>query len=299
MIKTILCLLLIIHFKESLFAQYENLDSKLWYPLKVGNVWNFQTDFINNSVTKIDRDSVINEQKWFRFKEIYHQGPDIRQTYWSTLTGDNYILTTSDFINIDTLYKTSPRSILTVKIPYDSTLQSKWAIPHSTNYDGFADVYLEGEDSLEIDSFIKMKAFLGFYGDVYLAEFIYRIGWNLGLSGAIVDGIEYGDVSTIKTVSSVRNQSKIKPDKIVINIYPNPFNPTTTISVFSVNASRLSYEIVDILGKKIESGNLSIGNGSQTFIWPHDNAKITSGLYFLIVKDLLGNQSLNKLTLVK
>ncbi len=297
--KIILCILLTVCFKTSLFAQYENLDPKLWYPLKVGNVWNFQTDFINNSVTKIDKDSVINEQKWFRFKEIYHQGPNTRSTYWSTLSYDNYILVTNDFLEIDTLYKTTPRSILTVNIPYDSTLKSKWAIPHSTKYDGFSDVFIKGEDSVEIDLFIRMTAFLGFDGEVYLGNFIYRIGWDLGISGAIVDGKEYGDVSMIKTVSDVGIYEKTKPDQIRIDIYPNPFNPSTNISIFSKHDQKLDYEVVDVLGRTIESGKLESGNGIQKIIWPGNTVKVTSGLYFFIVRNQVGNIVSGKLNLVK
>ena len=65
--------------------------------------------------------------------------------------------------------------------------------------------------------------------------------------------------------------------------YPNPFNASTTIKYDLPEASDVSIEIFDILGRKVEtliSGKQSAG--SHSAVWNAENA--TSGVYFYKIK---------------
>ena len=69
--------------------------------------------------------------------------------------------------------------------------------------------------------------------------------------------------------------------------YPNPFNPTTNISFNLLNDAKVTLEIYDLKGKKIETvidGNLNSGH----HLIPWNAKNISSGVYFAIIsnKDL-------------
>ncbi|PKN73008.1 MAG: hypothetical protein CVU50_04425 [Candidatus Cloacimonetes bacterium HGW-Cloacimonetes-3] len=73
-----------------------------------------------------------------------------------------------------------------------------------------------------------------------------------------------------------------------LSVYPNPFNPTTTISCYLPIAGNVSVEVYNIKGqlvKKLIHGYLNIGN--HQFIWDSEddnNRKVSSGIYFLRIQ---------------
>ena len=84
----------------------------------------------------------------------------------------------------------------------------------------------------------------------------------------------------------------------LVRVYPNPFNPSTTVS-FGINEDQnIEIGIYNINGQKIDaiqSGSLSAG--LHSFIW--DGSNVESGLYFIkVVGDgqLLSSQ---KVVLIK
>ena len=82
------------------------------------------------------------------------------------------------------------------------------------------------------------------------------------------------------------------------NAYPNPFNPTTTIS-YSIadNISNLQISVYDIQGRLVERlYNGSQNKGEHKIIWNASN--LASGLYFVqMIADK--HQFTNKVMLVK
>ena len=71
------------------------------------------------------------------------------------------------------------------------------------------------------------------------------------------------------------------PDNFGINsIYPNPFNPVTTISFDIVNSSQVSIKVFDLLGNQVTTLVNEIKNGgSHSISW--DASGLSSGLYFV------------------
>jgi hypothetical protein len=63
-------------------------------------------------------------------------------------------------------------------------------------------------------------------------------------------------------------------------MYPNPFNPTTTIRVDLPETSTLKVEVFNTLGRRVQL--LAEGRyqaGTQTFLF--DGSQLASGVYFV------------------
>ena len=85
-------------------------------------------------------------------------------------------------------------------------------------------------------------------------------------------------------------------------VYPNPFNPLTTVRLYIPGSSELDVAVYDVLGRKVRSLHSGrISSGWHTFVWDgKDDAGRgqASSLYFLRVKNQ-GKVSVQKITLVK
>ena len=81
------------------------------------------------------------------------------------------------------------------------------------------------------------------------------------------------------------------------NIYPNPFNPSTTIEYYLPNNTEISIAIYDLQGRQIASLiNDVVSAGNHSIVWNANN--YSSGIYF--VKMVAGNFiETQKLVMVK
>lgn len=87
-----------------------------------------------------------------------------------------------------------------------------------------------------------------------------------------------------------------------LNVYPNPFNPTTTISYSLKENSKVSLNIYNIKGQKVKqlvSDQLAAGEHSSIWDGTNDNSKsVSSGIYFYKLK--AGDyQKVRKMVLLK
>ena len=81
------------------------------------------------------------------------------------------------------------------------------------------------------------------------------------------------------------------------NVYPNPFNPTTTINYSTSDQGLVNITIYDLAGRIVEklvSENKSAGN--HDVVWNADNRP--SGMYFVRL-DINGFSQTEKIMLVK
>jgi|GEM_PF-6947746 len=82
-------------------------------------------------------------------------------------------------------------------------------------------------------------------------------------------------------------------------IYPNPFNPSTTVNLDVLDASRYELRVYNTLGRQIYSQQLGILNAGMHPI-ALDLSNTRSGVYFLKITDTNTNQySIRKITLLK
>ena len=94
----------------------------------------------------------------------------------------------------------------------------------------------------------------------------------------------------------VKNELAQFPENPVIN-YPNPFNPSTTISVYVPETGILKVSIIDLLGKEIitlHNAWVNEGESSRKIVWNGlDNNKfqVPGGVYFCVIQN--GNSMVN------
>jgi len=82
------------------------------------------------------------------------------------------------------------------------------------------------------------------------------------------------------------------------DVYPNPFNPTTTITLSLPAASELNLRVVNVLGQEVASlvdGQVNAGTHSFVF----DGANLASGVYFVHAVVPGEMNAIQKITLMK
>src|SRR5690606_27192000 len=71
------------------------------------------------------------------------------------------------------------------------------------------------------------------------------------------------------------------PETLVLKQnYPNPFNPVTTISFTLPLATRVSLEVIDLLGRRVALLVSNEWHSAGTFEFPFDAEQLPSGTYF-------------------
>jgi len=106
--------------------------------------------------------------------------------------------------------------------------------------------------------------------------------------GPDIAGTETNEIPAMSEVQLSVKHSTVANKKTSLSIYPNPFNPVTTIN-FNTNNINSSVKVYDIKGREIMSKNFSrIGQNSMTF----NGTKQASGIYF--VKAMSGTNIITK-----
>ena len=110
----------------------------------------------------------------------------------------------------------------------------------------------------------------------------------------------YGVIDVMAAIdyqTSSINHNNIPDEFLILNVYPNPFNPTTTIR-FSVEARHASLlQVFDITGRLVETiENDKLLPGEHAYTW--DASGLSSGIYFVQLKTPFGSIT-QKITYLK
>lgn len=109
-------------------------------------------------------------------------------------------------------------------------------------------------------------------------------------------------VSLTVTEDNYSYENEVISIKHQLSNYPNPFNPTTTISFSTPEESNVELTIFDIKGQKIKTlVNSNLDDGNHTVIWigDDDNGKpVSTGVYFYRLKSGKFEQT-KKMLLIK
>ncbi|MBU1919789.1 T9SS type A sorting domain-containing protein, partial [bacterium] len=68
-------------------------------------------------------------------------------------------------------------------------------------------------------------------------------------------------------------------DELQISLFPNPFNPTTTLSFDLIHSCMVKLKVFDVIGRQVATlidKNMTAGSHQVMF----DGAGLTSGIYF-------------------
>jgi hypothetical protein len=122
----------------------------------------------------------------------------------------------------------------------------------------------------------------------------YYVRSNPSVYAKLTDAIN----ENITPVTGIRHPTEMMPDHLdLISIYPNPFNPSTTIKYNVIKNSLVSLKIYDAIGREVETvvrRQLPIGN----YYYQFNGSQKSSGVYYARIQFSNFNQTM-KFTLLK
>ncbi|MCX6152247.1 MAG: T9SS type A sorting domain-containing protein [Ignavibacteriales bacterium] len=107
----------------------------------------------------------------------------------------------------------------------------------------------------------------------------------------------------LSNLTNIEKEREYKPKNyLLLENYPNPFNPTTTISYNLPEEGRITIKIFDILGREVRTLVNDFKNtGSYSAVWDSKdnyNNEVSSGIYFYNIK-FKDNSITKKMILVR
>ena len=108
----------------------------------------------------------------------------------------------------------------------------------------------------------------------------------LGVNWSASEG--HGSPGVINTSLSIEDLTMVPEGFMVFNNYPNPFNPTTTISYVLSNNAWVNISIYDMLGRRVKTLiNRKQSTGFKTVEWNATNDAgdfVSSGVYLYVIQ---------------
>lgn len=149
-----------------------------------------------------------------------------------------------------------------------------------------------GEGPLQFLSLIYVFDYASFETNLYTDPYTIGDGYKYNLQWLNKDTIAYSDwtdgrllfgLDLSKPVSVKESLTEIVYE-LDMNVYPNPFNNTTKITVNVPSLGNLSIELYNCLGESIGRKNFDyISEGNFTFDWNEimNNKNLATGIYFI------------------
>jgi hypothetical protein len=270
----------------------ERPEDYLWNPLQVGNHWQYTayTGSIVNTI--IVSDSTFNDTIYY--KKQYQTGYFTLERNTETATYcrdifdfDNDPLTTE--LLWDSLDAEAPYAYYSYHNP--DLNASIWETIIMEKYIAYLPLF---EDSAMVANLVRYGGTVGieeYWAEGYGLILSFFGGGHSTLTAAYIDGNQYGNFVGVEEITIPHSSSLITN---LIN-YPNPFNPTTTISFeLPVNIANPVVEIFNIKGEKVkvlDCSNHVIAKArdslSHTVTWNGtDNYRkpVSSGVYLYRIK---------------
>jgi hypothetical protein len=256
----ILTVILVLIFTGNIIPQIDTTRQK-FFPLQIGNLWQYRNGNNKLVIQQIVGDTVIDGEKYFLFIH-------------SLRTSGNGI------IRIDSLLRIQVRwggpiggNECGGNTPYERSIyhlaeedSTVWEICDS--FDGILgyplmrfnrisslNIFGQQRDVMLFDfgGAYEGEDTIWHYGAMFakgmgiIEERYFEGGYSI-LQGAIINGIQYGNIVSVEEIP------KAIPKEITLyQNYPNPFNPTTKIRYEISKTTFVSLKIIDILGKEIRT----------------------------------------------
>ncbi len=293
----------------------DTLDWRQYYPLQIGNIWEYEWDNFPMLIPDYQRfeiigDTVINDVVYFVQQEhVYNADLSLRYHREEYLRYDTIGHTIIE-------YRDSPRftgeSLYLLACDLSADFNQLFTCPKGDMI-GISGGYCGSENrcgSFVINSrpyatppgdtiaVASVKSFFHLAGPgITLAHGIGDIGGQFegGADGKYliylrIDDQEYGS-STV--VTSTEDESL--PNTFAIgSVHPNPFQSTATLEINVLTPQQLTVEIVNVLGQAMSQSLVRAGTNTRVVI---DGRAWPSGVYFLRVVNEQGRQATRTLIL--
>ncbi|OGU77633.1 MAG: hypothetical protein A2W11_08220 [Ignavibacteria bacterium RBG_16_35_7] len=216
-----------------------------WYPLAVGNKWIYDYEFFGDTletgtiVQEVTGDTIINNQQYF----ILNNSSNYIRV--DSLTGRIYRAFSFAGILEENLFTDLTLDVGDT-LSYDSTdFRSLTVLSEQSFYQWNLNTRIRFFDDFGISivhnySFVKG---IGLFDELWWE----LVGSHVTLRGCVIDGIVYGDTTTVGV-----NDPPEQPKEFSLSQnYPNPFNPTTNIGFRIANFGFVSLKVFDVLGREV------------------------------------------------
>ncbi len=274
---------------NSVFSQ---IDTTNWYPLQIGNKWQFSY-YINISedfyiTIEVVGDTTINNKNYsileswngFTFQRVennnfvYEFNPYTNQEYvkYDFISQDKSIWSLDSLSGQYGIYSTQ-RHYLSI---YGDTVESKV----------YNSAYIDTSSTVPDTSWGPMVDGTSIAISKGIGITMYEQGYNQGtFKGAIINS------DTLGVITSLSNNRNIYDKFNLDQNYPNPFNPNTTINFTIPRKENVELIVYNSLGQKVAvllNKLMSKGNYRIDF----DGSELSSGIYFYMLR-------INKFHIVK
>lgn len=293
----------------------DTLDWRQYYPLQIGNIWEYEWDNFPILIPDYQRleiigDTLINDVAYFVQQERFYNA-DLVLRYQREY-----------YLRYDTTYRRvleySHSPILTGEFPYLGACDLSADFEQIYTCPGGGMISILGGycgpdntcGSYQINSrpyttllgdTIAVAAVKGFFHlagpGVSLAHGVGEIGGQFegGADGKYliyvrIDGREYG----LSTVITSTEEERLPNAFAIGSAYPNPFQSTTTLEISMPTTQQVTIEIVNLLGQQMSQSRVTASTSTKIAI---DGRTWPSGVYFLRVVDGQGRQATRTLIL--
>jgi FlgD Ig-like domain len=261
-----------------------SLHSQGYYPLEIGNVWEYR-DFYDSTYGWTDvalRDTTL--PNGFKYTVIGNPGQttggrNYRQEGMKVYQFARYQTSDTSYIEGDFLeYDFSANVGDAIRVDYGptDTTTTRLVDEGQTNWFGKQQMSWVFYETSKHNSVYVLTEVSDSLGMTYWGG---EGGIAYRLWGAIIRGVTYGTLTGVRTAKEER-----APSFELMQNFPNPFNPSTTIRFRLPTEEIIDLRIYDILGKEVRTLCRGRTNsGLQSVVWDGKNnggTQVGSGFYF-------------------
>lgn len=272
---------LLVIFSEICFAQSA-------YPLDINNVWVYRDAFGRHyhRYEVVDTAISINDTNYYKLNNLSYEfsGGFYQWNSYSRITEENYLVCYDEYgAYLDPQIKVYKINSLPGDYWQNEIAPPGFGIEHYNVLD--TSYYLLFGTSTKIrevfltDSILREDYFYWSenFGLVQYTVHDFELGNYIYLWGCVINGVLYGDTTFLTVgIDDVQN-TPLAEYKLYQN-FPNPFNPSTSISYYLPQRSYVKLKVYDSLGKEITvliNEEKESGNHTERF----DDKYLSSGIY--------------------
>ena len=276
----------------------DTLDFRLYYPLEVGNVWEYTVVYFGqstfNSKREIVNDTLIEGREYF----IERRSRSERGSPWE-VNGDlllRYDDTTTRLYRWNSEFDTDEIHTCPLGADFGTVVDCSDMGSEETVYGGYGGTVGFNVGSTTVEA---TKTFAGIADPPGFPEFAAGIGdyflqIDIGFSRreieyARISGVEYGVPIPVGTEAEVPDHSELS-----ISVYPNPGSGSFVVAIALRDPQPASIHVFDLLGRRVYSEERFTSAGATQL--QLDGSNWPRGLYLFRVTTADGQMAAIRIT---